>query len=260
MSARRSTVREKLPRSRNQPWPLALALDTLRPLLHLGGVVTEFIELNHTLEEGMPVYPGFPAPTFRALLDHEASRDRYEGKAEFYLGEVEMAGNTGTYIDSPFHRYPEGADLSQVPLEAVAGVPGFVIEADPSANREIPLELLERAGSDLHGRAVLIRTGWDARWGTDDYWEPGPYVSAAGADVLAEASPAIVGVDFWNIDDTTDPARPVHTRLLGSNVPIVEHLTNLAALPRSGFRFYAVPLRIVRGASFPVRAFAELAE
>lgn len=220
--------------------------------------MTRFVELNHILENGMPVYPGFLPPRFGASLDHEASRSRYEGKAEFYLGEVEMPTNTGTYIDSPFHRYRDGADLSSIPLDVIAHVPGVVIDADTSSNREIPLELLAPAGSDLQGRAVLIRTGWDARWGTDEYWEPGPYVSAAGAAVLTEARPAIVGVDFWNIDDTTDPARPAHTRLLGSNIPIVEHLANLADLPSSGFRFYAVPPRIVRGANFPVRAFAEL--
>jgi arylformamidase len=222
--------------------------------------VTEFIELNHILENGMPVYPGFPAPKFEASLDHEASRDRYEGKAEFFLGQVQMPTNTGTYMDSPFHRYPDGADLSNIPLDAIAGVPGLVIDAGTSTDREIPLELLQRAGSDLRGRAVLIRTGWDARWGTDEYWEPGPYVSAAAADVLAQAGPAVVGVDFWNIDDTTDPVRPAHTRLLRSNIPIVEHLANLSALPSSGFRFYAVPPRIIRGANFPVRAFAEITE
>lgn len=222
--------------------------------------MTQFIELNHILDNGMPTYPGFPAPRFGASLDHAASRDRYEGKAEFYLGVVEMPTNTGTYMDSPFHRHRDGADLSAIPLDSIAGVPGLVIEADTSANGAIPVELLERARADLRGRAVLIRTGWDAKWGTDDYWQPGPYVDAAGADLLADAVPAVVGVDFWNIDDTTDSARPAHTRLLASNIPIVEHLANLSALPSSGFRFYAVPPRIVRGANFPVRAFAEITE
>jgi kynurenine formamidase len=229
-----------------------------------GGIgMTQFVELSHILENGMPTYPGFPElpePKFRAVLDHEATRDRYEGKAEFYMGEVQMAGNTGTYLDSPFHRYPDGADLSKVPLEAVASVPGIVIDADVSTNREVSLDLLKGDESDLHDRAVLIRTGWDTRWGSESYWEPGPYVTAAAADLLARSGAIIVGVDFWNIDDVTDPARPVHTRLLRSNIPIVEHLTNLAALPKSDFRFYAVPLRIVKGASFPVRAFAELTD
>jgi arylformamidase len=221
--------------------------------------MTEFIELNHVLENGMPVYPGIPLPDprFDAILEHRASRQMYEGKAEFYLGMVVMAANTGTYMDSPFHRYPDGDDLSKVRLEAVAGLPGVVLDADLSVSREIGVQQLQRADTDLRGRAVLIRTGWDARWGSDAYWEPGPYVNAAGADFLADAGAALVGVDFWNIDDTTDLARPVHTRLLAANIPIVEHLTNLGSLPDSDFRFSAVPLRIVRGASFPVRAFAE---
>jgi kynurenine formamidase len=222
--------------------------------------MTTFVELNHVLDNGMPVYPGIPVPEpkFEAALDHAESRERYGGKAEFYLGKVEMGGNTGTYIDSPFHRYPDGADLSGVPLESVAGLPGIVIGAAPSDGREIGPDALTQGESDLSGRAVLIRTGWDARWGSDSYWDPGPYLNSAMADVLVESGATLVGVDFWNIDDTDDPARPVHTRLLGSDIPIVEHMANLGALPESGFRFYAVPLRIVRGASFPVRAFAEV--
>lgn len=221
--------------------------------------MTEFIELNHVLENGMPVYPGIPIPDprFDAMLDHAASRDMYEGKAEFYLGMVVMAANTGTYLDTPFHRYPDGADLSTVPLDSVAGLPGIVLDADPSA-REIGADALNQAEDGLRGRAVLIRTGWDARWGSDSYWEPGPYLNGAAADFLVEAGATLVGVDFWNIDDTTDLVRPVHTRLLASNIPIVEHLANLGSLPGGEFRFYAVPLRIVRGASFPVRAFAEV--
>lgn len=116
----------------------------------------------------------------------------------------------------------------------------------------------ERAKTNCAGRAVLIRTGWDRRWGTDAYWEPGPYLAAECLDLLVHARPALVGVDFWNVDDTTDPVRPAHTRLLGSGILIVEHMANVGELPRDGFRFYAVPLRIVRGASFPVRAFAEV--
>ena len=110
--------------------------------------------------------------------------------------------------------------------------------------------------AEVAGRAVLVRTGWDRRWGTPEYWEPGPFIAADQIERLRRA--ALVGVDFANIDDTTDAARPAHTRLLDAGIPIVEHLTGLADLPRAGFRFTAVPPAIVRGASFPVRAFAEL--
>jgi len=214
-----------------------------------------FVELNHVLEDGMKAYPGLPNPKISAFLDHKESRPRYNYKAEFYIGNVNMVCNVGTYLDSPFHRYPDGADLSQVPLEMVAGVPGVVLDAVISSVRSITLDCDDL---ELRGRAVLIRTGWDKRWRTDSYWEPGPYLAEETVNLLIRSKVALVGVDFWNVDDTLDPARPAHTRLLSSNILIVEHFCNLSALPRTGFRFYAVPLRIVRGASFPVRAFAEI--
>jgi arylformamidase len=215
----------------------------------------KFVELNHILEDGMMPYPGLASPRVSAVLDHAASRPRFKDQAEFYLGRVEMDCNIGTYLDSPFHRYPEAEDLSQLPLERMAALPGLVIPASPSSSRAITLNAPETA---LRGRAVLVRTGWDERWGTPRYYEPGPYLSQESIELLLRAQPALVGVDFWNVDDTQDPSRPVHTQLLKAAILIVEHLCNLAALPEQGFRFYAVPLRIVRGASFPVRAFAEL--
>jgi arylformamidase len=214
-----------------------------------------FIELAHVLEDRMPVYPGLPQPRIDALLTHEASRDRYQGKAEFYLGHLDMPCNVGTYMDVPFHRFPDRPDLSAVGLHAVAGLPGVVVDAPPDPG---PIAPLEDDGS-FRGAAVLVRTGWSERWGTDRYWEPEPFLGEAAVDALVRAAPALVGVDVWNIDDPDDLARPAHTRLLDAGILIVEHLTNLEALPADGFRFFAVPLRIVRGASCPVRAFAELA-
>ena len=210
-----------------------------------------FVELNHVLEDGMAAYPGLPNARISALLDHATSKARHDGKAEFYLGKVDMPCNVGTYLDSPFHRYADRDDLSQVGLDRVAGLPGTVLDAalTPRAVHP-PYDGVAEAG------AVLIRTGWDARWGTPEYWELGPFLAPAFLDELIRAKPALVGVDFWNVDNTEDPARPAHTRLLAAGILVVEHLTNLQALPPTGFRFSAVPLRIVRGASFPVRAFA----
>ncbi len=216
-----------------------------------------FVELSHVLEDGMMTYPGLPRPKIGAFLDHQESRSRYNDRAEFYLGKVEMVCNLGTYLDSPFHRYPNGRDLSQTPLEMVAGVPGIVLDGVISSNRAI---LLKSREPELRGRAVLVRTGWDERWGKESYWEPGPYLSAESIDLLIRSKATLVGVDFWNVDDTMDPSRPAHTRLLASEILIVEHLCGLSALPRIDFKFYAVPLRIAHGASFPVRAFAEIDE
>jgi kynurenine formamidase len=203
----------------------------------------------------MKAYPGFPSPIIGAWLTREESRAHYGGKAEFYVGKVEMVGNVGTYLDSPFHRHASGADLSQIPLESIAGLDGLVVDGNQSTNRAITINCSE---SELRRRAVLIRTGWDSRWGKESYWALGPFLSDDSIDLLVRSKAALVGVDFWNIDDVENMSRPAHTRLLAANIPIAEHLAHLSSLPRTGFRFYAVPPPIVAGASFPVRAFAEL--
>jgi arylformamidase len=214
-----------------------------------------YVELNHEISEGMAVFPGLERPRITAFRDHERSRSLYEDEAEFYISKVEMVGNTGTYLDSPFHRHRDRRDLGEIPLEDVAGLEGVVLDGTMGADRAVSVDADE---SELAGRAVLVRTGWDARWGTDSYWEPGPYISPEALDRLVRARPKLVGVDFWNVDDTADPSRRVHTRLLAEDILIVEHLCNLGPLPRTGFRFFAVPLRVPTGASLPVRAFAEV--
>jgi arylformamidase len=217
--------------------------------------VGRFVDLSLDIEDGSPALPGvLPEAVVEPILDHEASRPRYEGKAEFYLGRIDMAFNTGTYLDSPFHRDQSGEDLSELPLDRLAGLPGVVIGVAEAAG---PVDVDVRA-DELRGRAVLFRSGWDRRWGTERYWEPEPYLSEAALDRLIEARAALVGVDWGNVDDTTDLARPAHTRLLRAGILIVERLRGLDALPRDGFRFTAAPPRVVRGASFPVRAFAEV--
>ncbi|HEX2062818.1 MAG TPA: cyclase family protein [Acidimicrobiales bacterium] len=214
-----------------------------------------YVDLSFPIVDGMPTYPGFlPEARVGAILDHEASRDRYQGKAEFHLARVEIAGNTGTYLDVPFHRYPDGDDAATVPLDRLVGLHGVVV----NARGEPAPVAIEAPPEDLAGRAVLVRTGWDERWGTEAYWEPDPWLSAESVDLLVDAGAALVGVDWTNVDDTTDPARPAHTRLLGAGVLIVEHLTGLGQLPTSGFRFTAVPPRIAGVGAFPVRAFAEI--
>jgi kynurenine formamidase len=214
-----------------------------------------FVDLSHDLEDGMTPYPGLPVPRIGPHLDHVQSREHYDGGDEFYLGKVDMPANVGTYVDAPFHRFAERADLSQVPLARLAGLAGFVLDADVERGRAVDVALPD---AELEGAALLVRTGWDARWGTDSYWEPGPYLSEESVERLIRRKPGLVGVDFWNVDDTATRRRPVHTGLLDAGILIVEHLCHLDRLPHSGFRFFAPVLRIRRGASFPVRAFAEL--
>ena len=217
--------------------------------------MTKFIELNHVIENGMPTYPGIPPPVVSALLDHEASRERYGGRAQFYLGTVELPGNTGTYLDSPFHRDAGAADLSELPLPAVAGLHTFVVDGEMNVDRSVDVRLPQ---AEVRERAVLVRTGWAGNWGTPEYFTDGPYLSAEAVRLLADAGPSVVGVDFSNVDDTDDPSRPAHTQLLRAGVLVLEHLQNLNEVPSEGAYLYAVPLRIRGGASFPVRAFAEV--
>ena len=206
------------------------------------------MELSHPVEHGMRVYPGLPAPEVGAI---ETAASVASG---FRLTRVTLSGNSGTYLDAPFHRHPDAPDLATVPLETIAGVPGVVAEATVGDDRRVELHGDE---AEWRGCALLISTGWDERWGTSSYWEPGPCLAGAELARVVRGAPTLVGVDFWNIDDIEDPARPAHTRLLGAGVPIVEHLTGLKGLPGE-FRFFAVPPPIVAGASFPVRAFAEV--
>ena len=213
------------------------------------------VDLSHPLVDGMAPYPGLPTPRIGAHLDHAQSRSHYEGE-EFFLGKVDMPANVGTYLDSPFHRFSDRDDLAQLPLDRLVGIDGVVVDAGTRDERCVTPVL---PTEELAGKAVLVRTGWDSRWGRDEYWEPGPYLSEDFADEVVHRGASLVGVDCWNVDDTTTKRRPVHTRLLGAGILIVEHLCNLDRLPENGFRFSAPVLAIEGGASFPVRAFAELA-
>ena len=209
------------------------------------------IDLSHTIEHGMITYRGLPAPLICDFLSREASRKIYAEGTEFQIGRIDMVSNTGTYLDSPFHRYADGKDLAQLPLESLAGLAGVVVRCDEHA---IDREVFE--GLDLGGKAVLVRTGWDRHWRTDAYFEGHPFLTEAAAQYLVAAGVKLVGIDSYNIDDTGDGRRPVHTALLGNEIPIVEHMTGLEHLPAGGFEFFAVPPKVQAFGTFPVRAFA----
>ncbi|HET7600061.1 MAG TPA: cyclase family protein [Gemmatimonadales bacterium] len=211
------------------------------------------IDLSHTIEHGMVTYPGLPGPVICDYLSWEASRAHYAAGVEFHIGKIELVANTGTYLDAPFHRYAGGADLAALPLEPLAGLDAVLVRASVEA-RAIGPEAF--AGSDVRGKAVLVHTGWSAHWRTPRYLSGHPFLTGAAARYLLDAGARLVGIDSLNIDDTADLKRPVHSALLNAGVPIVEHMTNLAALPAAGFRFYAVPPKVVGFGSFPVRAFA----
>lgn len=217
--------------------------------------MSRLIDLSHVVEDGMVTYPGLPAPIICDFLSREASKAYYAKGTTFHIGKIEMVANTGTYIDSPFHRYADGKDLAELPLEAIADLAGVVFRIDPAVKR-IDKDFFQDA--DLQGKAVLVHTGWARHWRTEQYVKENPYLTAEAATWLKEAGVRLVGIDSLNIDDTSTKERPVHSILLGADIPIVEHMCNLEALPETPFRFNAVPVKVKNFGTFPVRAYAVL--
>ena len=213
----------------------------------------QLIDVSHTVEHGMITYKGFPAPIVCDWLSREASRAKYAPGTEFHIGKIEMIANTGTYIDSPFHRYADGKDLSQLPLESLADLDCVVARVDTTKNPAI--DRIPLTADRVRGRAVLFQTNWDLRWRTDGYFEGHPYLTERAAEWLAKAGVALVGIDSLNIDSIATGERPVHTILLGNEIPIVEHMCGLRDVPTEGSRFFAVPVKVKAFGTFPVRAF-----
>ncbi len=211
------------------------------------------IDLSHTIKHGMITYKGLPAPIICDFLSREASKEHYADGTTFHIGKIEMVANTGTYIDSPFHRYADGKDLSELDLNSLADLDGVIFRA--MGMQSIGSELF--ADVDVHGKAVLIHTGWAQHWGSEQYFEGHPFLTADAAEWLKASGAALVGIDSLNIDDTSDGRRPVHSILLGADMPIVEHMCHLEKLPDSAtFKFHAVPAKVKDFGTFPVRAYA----
>jgi kynurenine formamidase len=211
------------------------------------------VDVSHAVEQGMITYKGLPAPLVCDYLSRERSRARNVPGTEFQIGRIEMVANTGTYLDSPFHRYENGTDLAGLPLERLADLDAVVIPIDPSRGRAVDRSVFR--GAELRHKAVLVRSGWDVHWRTDRYFEGHPFLTRDAAEYLRDAGATLVGIDSLNIDDTADLTRPAHSILLAAEVPIVEHLCRLEGLPAGGFRFFAVPVKVKGMGTFPVRAF-----
>ncbi|HAF16411.1 MAG TPA: cyclase [Blastocatellia bacterium] len=214
----------------------------------------ELIDVCHTVEAGMITYKGLPGPVITDHLTRAESRKVYALGTEFHIGKIEMVANTGTYLDSPFHRYAEGDDLAGLDLYSLANLEGIVLRKVGASDRGISVADVKHL--DVEDKAVLFHTGWDMRWRTEAYADGmHPFLTGAAAEFLAEAGAALVGIDSYNIDDTADGRRPAHSILLARRIPVVEHLCGLGELPDQGFKFFAVPVKVKSFGTFPVRAF-----
>jgi len=212
------------------------------------------IDVSHVVEHGLVTYQGLPGPSISDYLSRDDSKKLYAEGTEFQIGKIEMIANTGTYVDAPFHRFADGADLSQLALEKLANLDGIVLRSDAAPSRAIDIIDLDR--QPLKGKAVLFHTGWSRHWNSERYYAGYPYLTRKMAESLRDAGAVMVGIDSLNIDDDRDGTRPVHTVLLEAGIPVVEHLTDLDLLPDRGFRFFATPVKVAGFGSFPVRAFA----
>jgi arylformamidase len=219
---------------------------------------SNLIDLSHLVEAGMTTYPGLPGPTITPHMTREASRDRYAEGTEFAIDSITLVGNTGTYVDSPYHRYPEGPDLAGLPLASLADLPIALVSVADSDDRAIDVAVFDDV--EVGGCAVLLHTGWDVHWGTTEYGVEAPYLSGDAALYLVERGARLVGIDSVNIDDIEDGARPAHSILLRAGIPVLEHLTGLDRLPATGARLHAVPPKIRDVGTFPVRAYAIVPE
>jgi arylformamidase len=246
------------------PQPIALRRHLSHTeLVFLGGgsvgsgrIERRVVDLSHRVIDKMRAYPGIPAPSISAFLTHEESRARYDGKCELTFSRVSIVAGVGTYLDSPYHRDPTLPDFATLPLRSVVDLPGVVIDVRGRSGR--PIRSDDLGSDDWPGCAVLLRTGMEECWGTDQYWDASPFLLAEAGCTLRDRGIVLLGVDFLNVDDVTNPHRPVHTLLLRAGIPIVENLRNLAEVPARGFRLHAPPTPLVGVASFPVRVYAVL--
>ena len=214
---------------------------------------SRLVDVSHEVVHGMITYQGLPAPVISDHLSREESRAHYAEGTQFQIGKIEMVANTGTYLDAPFHRYAEGKDLSQLLLSSVANLEGIVIRTGDSVRQAIDASVFHQV--DVRQKAVLVQTGWDIYWETEQYFVGHPFLTQDAAQFLADNGAKLVGIDSVNIDDIRDKTRPAHSILLQAGIPIVEHLCNLSALPGEGFKFFAVPVKVKGMGTFPVRAF-----
>ncbi len=215
----------------------------------------KLIDLSHTVEDGLVTYKGLPAPIICDYLSREESKKHYADGTTFQIGKIEMCSNTGTYLDSPFHRYEEGKDLSELNLESVASLEGIKVVVN---EKVIAIGKDAFIGAEVYGKAVLVQTNWSRNWNTEKYYEGHPFLTEDAAQYLRDNGAKLVGIDSYNIDDVGGKDRPVHSTLLGAEILIVEHMCNLNNVPTNAFKFYAVPVKVKGFGTFPVRAFVEI--
>jgi kynurenine formamidase len=208
--------------------------------------VSPIVDLSRPLHGGMAVFPGDPAVEFAPA----------DAQAPWQVTRLTLGTHSGTHIDAACHYVPDGRTIDQYPLERFV-LDAWVVPVAAEGEAEIGWgQLSGQLPADPAGAGILLRTGWDERFGGAEA-ERHPYLSPEAAHGLVAAGVTLVGTDALNVDATALGTTHAHEALLGADVLVVENLTNLAALPAGRpFRCVFLPLRLTGADGSPIRACA----
>lgn len=222
-----------------------------------------FVELNHVITNGLISYPGMPPVEISALYTREQCGNTFGGQSAALLDFIKMVNISGTYIDSPYHRFENGYKICDIPLEKCFNLPAFVVDlglnTDEQGNPVFDVEDMQKAldTEDIHGGAVLLHSGHDKKFMTPAYAVKVPYCTPEAAQWLIDRGVYVVGIDTQLIDNFNDKSKGdrVHDTVLGAGSVICEDMKDLDLLPKKGARLYVIAPRVAM-ASFPARVFA----
>ncbi len=207
------------------------------------------IDLTHTLNSDISVYPGSEKPKFTEVLTIEKN-----GAAEKL---IEVYTHSGTHMDAPAHMCENGKTLDQFNPSDFLGK-ALIIDVTHLEDR-IGFEDILPFGPWLSDvKFVFFRTGWSKYWGTDKYLKGYPVLTKKAANWLCEQRVRGVGVDTLSVDALDTDEYPVHKILLGCDMFIIENLTGLEVLPEKHIEVACLPMKIEKSDGAPARVIALL--
>lgn len=209
------------------------------------------IDLTHTITPDMPVYPGSPAPVFSpsGTLTRTGYRETL----------LSMVSHTGTHMDAPSHLLQDGQSLDILPLSQFCGRAVVVDVSAFTPGETITADFLRARNGELRSADfVLFYTGWETRWGSQDYFEDAfPVPDTEAAKYLVSCGLKGVGTDAFSVDRLENASCPAHRVLLSGGLVILESLQLKKTVERKRFTLWALPLKFISADGAPVRAVAD---
>jgi len=206
----------------------------------------KIIDLTHTINEEMSVYPGNPKLSLK-----EVSTFKIDG---YSVLEIKTITHNGTHIDAPFHMVEGAKTLDEFPLDNFLGKAAVI---SVEGKKDISLQFL-RTFEKIISKAefILFYSGWSKKWNKKSYFGAYPVLTEEAAKWLTKFKLKAIGFDYISIDPVTSTDMKLHKIVLSKEICILENLNNLDRLPETLFDFYCVPLKIEHADGSPVRAFA----